>query len=266
MRSCKKQSEQPKSLRVALGWPCAPKRFLVEFAGTVWYECNISMQCAPLWNILNIYKEWMGTSWPYVQLQEAIRTAKVFEGCSGLALRPRLRVSFQICGSSLVEHAECFSQHSHAVLAPLKHSECLQGMSGGQLTICAAARSNQNGQSVWALQWVGLAPKLKSFLSNLWDQSGSCSNHMYVFKVQHFNTAGALWNILNINICKEWVGTSWPYVQLQEAIRTAKVFESCSGLAMRSSLSVSFQICGNSLVATAYIWMFDCNIACSARP
>ena len=43
-------------------------------------ECNSSMQCAPLWNILNIYKE----------PQEAIRTAKVFESCSGLARRPRV--------------------------------------------------------------------------------------------------------------------------------------------------------------------------------
>ena len=99
MCNCKKQSEQPKSkfLRVAMGWPCASSvsvKGLREQFGTAcrWmltFRCNISMQCAPLWNILNIYKlkEWVGTSWPFVQLQEAIRTTKVFENCSGLALR-----------------------------------------------------------------------------------------------------------------------------------------------------------------------------------
>jgi len=73
------------------GLTMRPKHFCQKVGGkcmccyALMIECNISMQCAPLWNILNIYKEWMGTSWPYAQLQEAIITAKSFESCSGLA-------------------------------------------------------------------------------------------------------------------------------------------------------------------------------------
>ena len=154
------------------------------------FERNISMQCAPLWNILNIYKEWVGTSWPCTQLQEAIRTAKVSESCSGLVMRhKRFLVTF-------------------------------------------AAK-------IWVL-------------------------HAYEYLSATFQCSAPLWNILNIY--REWVGTSWPCTQLQEAIRTAKDSESCRGLAMRPSVSVSFQICGNSLVATACIWMFECSISMQCAP
>ena len=67
------------------------------------------MQCVPLWNILNIYKEWVGTGWPctHAQLQEAIRMAKVSESCNGLAMPPKLHrfLVAKICGEGLVLHA-----------------------------------------------------------------------------------------------------------------------------------------------------------------
>ena len=89
MCSCKKQSERPKSLRVAVGWPCASS------------------------------------------------------------------LSIKSVQNSLVQHADnvkVWVQYFNAVRAPLNHSEYLQGMNGDQLTICAVARSNQNGQSCWELQ------------------------------------------------------------------------------------------------------------------
>ena len=72
MRSWKKQPERPEPLRTSSGLAMDPKRFCNLWFATacVWmFECNISMQCAPLWNILNIYdyKEWVGTSWPYMR-------------------------------------------------------------------------------------------------------------------------------------------------------------------------------------------------------
>ena len=90
MSSCQKQSEWPKSLRVAVAWPCAPSASVKSLGQHVIFECTILIQCTPLWNILNIYKEWAGTSCPCAELrmQEAIRTAKAFEGCSGLAMCP----------------------------------------------------------------------------------------------------------------------------------------------------------------------------------
>ena len=124
---------------------------------------NIPMQCLPLWNILNVYKEWMGTSWPFAQLQEAIRTAKVFESCSGLAMRlKRFRQEFteQFGIMHCQLNGKVWGQHFNAVRAPLNHSEYLQGMNGVQAdNTCAVARSNQNRQSCWELQWVGLAPQ-----------------------------------------------------------------------------------------------------------
>jgi hypothetical protein len=116
-------------------------------------------------------------------IQETIITAKVLERCRGLAMRPSLSVSFQICGNSLVATAciwmfECSISMQWAPLK-LKHSEYLQGIIGDQLTICAAAaRSNQlqNGQSLWELQWVGLAPQPFPFKF-----AGTCT----VWELQH---------------------------------------------------------------------------------
>ena len=111
-------------------------------------------------NILNIYKEWVGTSWPYTQLQafqlQAIRTAKVFEICTGLAnhIFPKRFLSNlreQFASYSMHMHTNVWVQQFNAVCIPLKPSECLQGMSWDQLTICAAARSKLNGQSLWEL-------------------------------------------------------------------------------------------------------------------
>ena len=148
----------------------------------------------------------MGTSRPYVQLQEAIRTANAFGNGSGMTMRPKCFLSnlrgqfgmsatfqcsvrpfesFRIftrnewgpadhmcsckkqskrpkllrvavgcpCASSvsvkcLEGYAFIFECNISMQRAPLKHSEYLQGMNGDQLTICAAARSNQNGQSL----------------------------------------------------------------------------------------------------------------------
>ena len=63
-------------------------------------------------------------------------------------------------------------QYFNAVCAPLKHSEYLylQGMNGDQLTICAAARSNQNGQSIIIreLNCVGRAPQAFQFVGTVW--------------------------------------------------------------------------------------------------
>ena len=72
---------------------CRNSRRLVVTACIWMFDCSISMQCAPLWNILNICKEWMGISWPYayVQLQEAIRTAKVFEKLQWFGHAPKLQ-------------------------------------------------------------------------------------------------------------------------------------------------------------------------------
>jgi hypothetical protein len=54
------------------------------------YKNNMGKQNTQMasW-VANIHKEWVGTSWPCTQLQEAIRTAKVSESCRGLAMRPK---------------------------------------------------------------------------------------------------------------------------------------------------------------------------------
>ena len=83
-------------------------------------------------------------------------------------------------------HFNIWVQHFNAVHAPLKHSEYLQGKNGEQLAICAFAKSIQNGWKISEMQWV-----------------------------PYFNAMLAPLNY------KEWVGSSWPYAQLQEAIRTA---------------------------------------------
>ena len=138
MCSCKKQLEWPKSLRVAVGWPCAsgvPFKIcgnsLVATACIWLFECNPTFQflfSAPLWNILNICKEWVGTSWPYVQLQETIKTTKVFEKLQWLGLAPKLKSFLQNCGNSLVATAskcmfECRISMQWAPFESLKHSE-----------------------------------------------------------------------------------------------------------------------------------------------
>ena len=103
-----------------------------------------------------------------MQLQEAIRTATVFECCSGLAMRPS--VPFQICWNvnSWVQHAyECLSatQHFNAVGTSLKHSEYLQGMSGDQLTICAAEGAIRTAKALESSS--GLTMRPKRSLNNL---------------------------------------------------------------------------------------------------
>ena len=255
--SCKKQSERPKSkaLRVAVEWPC-PKQFLVKFAGTVWYECNILMQCAPLWNILNIYREWMGTRWPFALLQEAIRTTKSLWELQWVGLAPQT-FACKMFGNSLV--------HFNAVRAPLNHSQYLQGMNGHQLTICAVARSNQTGQSLklWELQWVSHAPQV--FPSKVCKTVWYCmqmNSWMLTFGCDISMQCAPLWNILNIY--KEWMGFKLTInVQLQEAVRTAKVFESCSGFGLVPQ-AFPCNICGNRLVE--HVECFSSTFQCSARP
>ena len=80
----------------------------------------------------------------------------------------------KFCGETLVLHAyECLSTTFQcSARATLKHSEYLsfQGMSGDQFTICAAARSNQNSQSLWELELVGHMPQvfLFKFVGTVW--------------------------------------------------------------------------------------------------
>ena len=121
MRSCKKQSERPKSLRVAVAWACALSLSVsVKFESlnlgemllciNIWVQYfNAAAVRAPLKH--SEYLQGMsGTSWPYIyaQLQEAIRTAKVsLRVALGWPCAPS--ISFQICGNSLVEHAECLN-------------------------------------------------------------------------------------------------------------------------------------------------------------
>jgi len=98
LRSCKKQSERPiaKSLRVLVsGLACAPgvsllklwEQFAIGTAACIWiFECNSSMQCAPLWNIMNIYKEWVGVRSCKKQ-SERPKSLRIL--VSGLAMRPK---------------------------------------------------------------------------------------------------------------------------------------------------------------------------------
>ena len=145
------------------------------------FGCDISMQCAPLWNILNIYKKWMGTKLTICAVARSNQNGQSLWELQWVGLAPQA-IPCKNCGNSLV-----WMLHFNAVRAPLKHSEYLQGMNGHQLTICAAARSNQNGQSLWGLWWVDHAPQAfpLKIAGTVW-----YSMHMNVW-VQYFNAARA---------------------------------------------------------------------------
>ena len=97
-------------------------------------------------------------------------------------------------------------QYFNAVRAPVKHSEYLQGMSGDQLSVCRAARSNQNSQSLWGLQWVDHAPQVSPL--KLAETFGTACTWMFDHEcnISMQCTPQGLWNILNIY--KEQLGTS----------------------------------------------------------
>jgi hypothetical protein len=94
-------------------------------------------------------------------------------------------------------------------------------------TFWTAARSNQHVLSLWEFQWSGQASSsMRNF--QLFKIKGDYLAQLeFQCNVRTFETFWAfLWSVWGAAL-------SYTCMQLQEAIRTTKVFESCSGLARR---------------------------------
>ena len=164
------------------------------------------MQCAPLCNLIirNIYKEWVGTSWPYVQLQEAIRTAKVFESGSGFGMCPKSSLSNlpEQLGTACILMFECNSSMQRAPLWNILTFWIFTRIGWGPADhMCSCKKQSEQPKSLRTCSGLAMRPKLS--LSNLPEQFDTAC--IWMFETQ-------------CNISMQCA----PYVQLQDAIRTAK--------------------------------------------
>ena len=165
------------------------------------FECNIWMQCAPLWHILNIYKEWEGTSWPCTQLQGAIRKASVLESCSGLAMHPK-RFLVKVAGKSLLLHGfECLSATFECSARPFETFWTLTRNKWGPADHVRSCKKQSEPPKCLrvAAGWPWASSvSVKSLQNNL----VTCR---WMFECNISMQCAPLWNILNIY--KEWMGT-----------------------------------------------------------